>query len=524
MEVPASWVKRATWAGLAAAFLAAITPLRVVDLDIWHQMALFREAAARGWVPREDSFAYTPTRSPVVHHEWGHGAVLYLLTVSAGGGSAGLMALKYVLAAAIGVGCVGCALRRGADWQVVAWLGVLAIGLGRVGFTTLRAQVFTLLFLVVLLLLLEEDRRGRRWWIALWLPAYVVWLNLHAGFVVGLGLFGLYTAEQLLREWGRGAKIRELPRRAGHLAATLLAMAGLTMVNPYGFEYIPYLLDAIMLQRSLVPEWQPLWQQTGHPEILLLYGVSLLVVVYAVACRGIRQLPGLLAVLATGYLAVGHFRHLSLYAVVWLCYVPVYLRETDLERLVVQIGARHRRLLLGFWSLVIVLGVTWAVADHFWELRIPTVQDELEKGVPIYPAGAVGYLAEQGFSGNLMVPFEAGAFVSWKLYPDAKVSMDSRYEAAYLPGIVEENVQFYDAERDWQAVLDRYDTDAVLVPCWSPLGEMLVWGDQFERSAWPSGWRLVYRDDGYSVVARREVVPQLPITDRTGQPISASFP
>ena len=539
-DVPGRWVKRVTWVGLAAAFLASISPLRTADLDIWHQMALFRQALAQGWLPRDDTFAYTPTVSPVIHHEWGHGAVLYLLTVAAGTGAAGLMALKYLLSAAIAFGCVRCGLRRGADWQVVAWLGLVAIGLGRIGFTTLRAQVFTLLFLVLLLLLLEEDRRCRRWWIALWLPAYVLWLNIHAGFTVGLGLFALYTVEQALRELGQGTRTptegghrpkvgpgRLPPPRGhpvGHLVVTLLAMVGLMVVNPYGFEYVSYLWHAISLERPLVGEWRPLWEQPQHPETLLIYGVSLAVVIYAVAQRGVRGLPGLLAVLATAYLTARHVRHLSIYAVLWICYLPAYLKGTGLERLITDFGARRQRLLVCFWGLVAGAGLIWAVSNHFWQLRMPTTQDQREQGTPIYPAGAVAYLAEHEFSGNLLVPFDVGAFVSWRLYPDVKVSLDSRYEAAYPPGAVEESVRFYAGQRGWQAVLDRYDTDAVLVPCWSPLWEMPVAQRGGKEPGWPPGWHLVYRDDGYALFARSEIAASLPATDRTGEPIRASFP
>ena len=72
-----------------------------------------------------------------------------------------------------------------------------------------------------------------------------------------------------------------------------------------------------------------------------------------------------------------------------------------------------------------------------------------------------------------MVPFETGAFVSWKLYPAVKVSCDGRYEVAYPPAQVQELWDFYASQRDWQQILRRYPPDVVLVPrpnpwsiCW----------------------------------------------------------
>ncbi|MBN2475083.1 MAG: hypothetical protein JXB62_10780 [Pirellulales bacterium] len=525
-DLPDRWALWATWAGVAGTFLALLSQLRVVDLDMFHQMALFREALTQGWVPRDDVFAYTPTVSPVVHHEWGTGAVLYLVTVAAGTGAAGLMILKYLLAAATAGTCVGCARRRGADPWLIAWLAVPAMVIGRIGFTTIRAQVFTLLLLAVLLWLLDEDRRGRRWWIALWLPLFVLWLNLHAGFVVGFGLFGLHVVEQTLRALGQGATWRQLPRRVGHLAATGAAMVALLGVNPYGYKYVPYLLHAIGLERPLVAEWRPLWQMFSGSEILfpIVYAITLAVVVYAVACRGVRKLPGLLLVLAAAYLAARHFRHLSLYAVVWICYVPAYLEETGLERAVRQTAIRRKKPLTAFWLVVAVLGVIGAGANRFWQPRMPTAQGEEQPGVPVYPAGVVAYLAERGFSGNLMVPFDAGSFVSWKLFPKVKVSLDSRYEAAYPPEAADCSVRFYGAAPDWKAILRRDPTDAVLVARGCPLDAAFEAAcGQADPDA-PFDWRLVYRDDGFSLFARSDFAAGWPRVDRRGKPIPAGFP
>jgi hypothetical protein len=37
----------------------------------------------------------------------------------------------------------------------------------------------------------------------------------------------------------------------------------LTVVNPYGWDYVPYLWHALLLDRPLVEEWAPLWAAAG---------------------------------------------------------------------------------------------------------------------------------------------------------------------------------------------------------------------------------------------------------------------
>src|SRR5262249_37862685 len=71
-------VSRSTVATLALALLLVAGMAPFVDIDVWHEMSLFREALRAGWIPYIDRFAYTPTISPAVQHEWGAGAIAYL--------------------------------------------------------------------------------------------------------------------------------------------------------------------------------------------------------------------------------------------------------------------------------------------------------------------------------------------------------------------------------------------------------------------------------------------------------------
>jgi hemolysin-activating ACP:hemolysin acyltransferase len=157
------FLRRAIFFGLGAFFIGMISRLTIVDLDLYHQMALIREVYRLGYFPQVDLFSYLHTVRPLSHHEWGNGALIYLITVQSGLGTAGLMFLKYLLAAFVALGCFVFATRQGASLYVFSAFAPLGIGLGWCGFTTIRAQLFSICFLLVLLFLLEEDRKGKRW-------------------------------------------------------------------------------------------------------------------------------------------------------------------------------------------------------------------------------------------------------------------------------------------------------------------------------------------------------------------------
>lgn len=120
-----------------------------------------------------------------------------------------------------------------------------------------------------------------------------------------------------------------------------------------------------------------------------------------------------------------------------------------------------------------------------------------------------------------MVPFTAGAYVSWKLYPAVRVSLDERYEVAYPTQWIEEVVAFYNADPGWETTLTRYATDAVLVPWYSELNDLL--GDAPDYAGGRL-WRCVYRDDAFSIFVREGIGSRFPARDRRGDMIAPRLP
>jgi hypothetical protein len=290
---------------LVSCVLAAAST--VADPDMFHALALGREIATTGTVPLADAFAYTPTRTPVVHHEWLFGLLLHRVIATTG--VAGFMALKWGLHfLAIGL-VLAVARARGASVVTLAFLAPYGIGLAGLGMTTLRAQAVTLAGAAATLACTELDRRGSRRWMLPFAGLYVVWLNCHGGFLAGPAILACHAVEQALRR---------APTR--HLALLLAALAPLVLVNPWGAAYPAYLWDALRMDRGNIGEWRALG--TDHAWALPIWGLSLLVFVYAWLPDGLRAHAGWLLTALAAAAAYRHQRHLSLYALAWLAAVP----------------------------------------------------------------------------------------------------------------------------------------------------------------------------------------------------------
>lgn len=449
-----------------------------VDPDIFHSMSLAREAVRVGALPVHDVFAYTPTISPVVHHEWAWGFLLYGLSP---GGLAALQVLRILLFAGIAVGAVTVARMRGAT--PAAFVVVLpAVVMSWIGLTAVRAQVATLAFFTLWLGLVELDRRGDRRWIAPAIVSWVVWLNVHAGFVVGFGVLALHALEQGVRR-----------ERIGHLALLLVVLAALVVVNPYGLAYPRYLAVALPMDRSRIGEWGPIWR--ARPLAFATYAVSVAIAAWAIARSGARSARGWPLLAATAWLALRHERHVSLYAIAWCTQVPGYVARTELGRALDRMWRRPPTWAsIALAAYVVVAAAMTVAVRRPWQLAVPSRPGS---GLRFpYPVGAIEYLSKTNFGGNLMTPFTVGAFVTWKLAPKVKVSLDGRYEAAYPAALLAEHSEFYDARSGWPDMLDRYPTDVVLARRTAPVVAFLPTQTR---------WRLVYQDDEYVLFSRPDL-------------------
>jgi hypothetical protein len=472
-----------------AAFLFALIAYNFVDIDIWHQMALIRESLAAGHLLRQDPYAYTPTIRPWVDHEWGAGAIAYFAT--AWFGPRMILVIKFTAAFGTAAACVYCARLRGTDFRFVALCAPLAIFLMYLGFfATVRAQAYSFALTAVLLCLLEIDRRGTRTWIAPWLVLFPIWLNLHAGFVVGIAIIALHALEQ---------GCRRAPAR--HLLLVLFAMVPEVLINPYGSAYFHYLRRAVFMPRPYSPEWSS-FLTLGGP-LAIAFVTALLIGIYAALEAGWERAQGLPILLVTLIEGALHRKLMPLFAIAWLCYVPAYLQRTPFAAWWMAFCSRRRRFVSFACAFFACACVFAGLRQRPWRLFVPQ---------PLYPVGPVLYLQQQKFAGNLLVPFRVGAFISWKLYPAVKVSLDSRYEITYSDTVMKQIFDFYDGSPGWQVTLAAFPTDAVLFPKDAPVLSAFV----------STGWRRVYTDRQFEIYARPDLA--LPVDDWTGTAFEGTFP
>jgi hypothetical protein len=180
------------WVRIAVFLLLAVVVARTAaDVDLWGHVIFGRDIVQQREIPVTDTYSFTSDRA-WTNHEWLAEAVMYLSYRMMG--PAGLVTLRLLTIITIGL-LIRASIRTEhfaqAGRDTLIMLGVI-LTLPRT--QHVRPQLFSvLLFGVLLLVLTRADRGNRR---ALWFvpPLMAAWANLHGGWMVGLGTFGLWSA------------------------------------------------------------------------------------------------------------------------------------------------------------------------------------------------------------------------------------------------------------------------------------------------------------------------------------------
>jgi hypothetical protein len=473
-------------AWIAGAFVGARA---TADPDLWGHLRFGLDLARLGRLTAADPYSFTQDR-PWINHEW-LSELLDALTYRLAG-VPGLLLLKgAILATAFAL--LWSVVRRADERYRGFLLAAAIVGLGPVAMT-IRPQLWTILGLAVLIHILSFPTR-LRWLLVL----FVVWANLHGGWIVGAGVAGLWVL-------GRALDTRRI---AAHLpaAATVAAAIAATAINPYGWRLWAFLWSTVHMTREIA-EWRPLWE-IGEASFTWLWAMTVGVVLWSGFARWPKMtwatvFPvaglGLNALLVARLSPLFSEVALLATAAAWLSpaspETPLPAappaRDRDLKmRVIVDIfvaGAVSVTLLIGESRCLPFSGGTWA----------PDLV-------------AAGAFDPPDVQGRLVLPFDWGQYAIWHWGPRLRVSIDGRRETVYSDATITLQNAALDGRADGLAYLGRLRPEFV----WAPSAT----GAALRNWLTASGYRLDI-DTGRSFVATRLDLPRL----AGGTPKSSCFP
>jgi hypothetical protein len=468
--------------GIVALYLGVFTS-SAADPDLWGYLSFGRLFWEKGSFPYHDVFSYTPTKTIWIYHEWLTGLIFFTIYKIFGAG--GLQLFKYLLGMTT-VGLVyATAVGRKARPIFALLALILAGNLIKGGYSPIRAQIFTYFFFILSLYLLDSARTYNNWKYLWWLvPIELVWCNLHGGFVVGLGMIGLYS----LGEASSGRKY--LP-----YAVILLVASLVTIINPYGYEYWRYMAQAVLMPRPEIGEWQNVFSAVlpvGYRSSSVLYVIVFLISIPLILWHPKRDLTSGIVLSVTAIMGFLHIRHTIFFALAFGAYLPVVLTEFwESLKSDQEIVKRYSRFRMIGLTLIILI-VFFTVGSSFFRFVSGTPFD-LEASSKYYPVGAVEVIKKNNLKGNILPYFDWGEYLLWTLYPDCKVGMDGRYETVYGDEVCRDYFDFIFARENWRNILNKYPHHMVLVQSESKICSLL---------ANDPNWSLAYAGEGSALFLR----------------------
>ncbi len=469
--------------------IAVRTPL---DSDMWWHLRAGQTTWQQKGVLQRDIFSYTRFGEDWVNHSWLSQLVMY-----------GLYALGKFPALSLWVGLTAMVAMYVVYLQTEGAIFIRIASVFLSAFVSSvvwspRPQLFSILMFALTGWVLFRYRQGQRNSLIYLLPIFLLWSNLHGGYVLGIILIltqiaGLLlnqlTAEEDQVEQGW----QDLKRLSAWFAGCLLVV----LINPNGISMwrIPFQTVGVETLQDYITEWaSPDFHQPVQQVLLiLLFGL------YSAAAFSRRRLDGrdLMSVAVFGISALVARRNFGPFA---LTAAPVLSRHLDdIYREYRQIltlkspGLRRffefqkqsekslPSLLRTILNSILVVLLLFGTATKWLKV---SGQNFMDRVIPQYfPAQAASWIEENQPQGRMFNSYNWGGYLIWRL-SHTPVFVDGRTDLFGDP-VIKDWLSVVKVETEWEQVIEKWQINWVLIEPDQPLAEVLAC----------SGWDRIYQDE-----------------------------
>lgn len=349
----------------------------------------------RGSIPSVDPFSWTVHGQPWTLNSWGFNVVIaaaYRIF-----GLPGVALACASLVAAVGGMVLLLSRRLGASAVVASTLLMLTSPF-LIGWLSARPQLVDYVAVLALAMLLRDLVVGRAsaWSLVAIGVLTIVWVNLHAGALLGVAIVGATTVWVVAR--------RSTRHRSGWCLAALISVTASSLINPYGLDLITQTARVKGESTGIIDEWQHIDPANPTQMIMIVLGLVALAVA---ARRGDAAFAGALSVAV-----IGSVTAIRLLPILVLLALPVLSAMGSHPAVLGYLHSRRR--VLGPGAVVGVVAVLVMTISNLGHMGRPDPA--------IYPARVVQEIPR---SCRLFNSYLLGGFVLLER-PDVRVSLDSR--------------------------------------------------------------------------------------------------
>jgi len=466
-------------------FATAARPIS--DRDFWWHLKTGQYIADTKSIPHTDIFSTLRFGSEWVTHEWLSEVVMYLVFRAAG--LAGLIVLfALVIMLAFSTTYWRCLDRTNDPY--IAGLVTILCAAATIPTWGVRPQMFSLLFAGIFLAVLDRYRSNEKthlvWWLA---PLMVLWVNLHAGFAVGLALIAITIPGLILDARIRHKdSLNSIWMRIRRLCLSGLLSCAAVLLNPNGLRIYSYPFETLKsyAQMRYIQEWR---SPNFQDPMFLAFLILIVVTFCALTLSNKRPRPSeILILLATFAATLRSARNVPFFALVaapllasslwfWLSSYRSSKPHGSSSGPVISDKSGGVAVALN----VLVFVILPLIAAIFSVQHAMAKQQQVE--AENFPVAAVEFIKSHNVPQPIYNEYHWGGYLIWKLHPQYRVYIDGRADV-YGDAFIEEFFTVHDGERSWRTVLDKHGIRTVLVEPNTAIASLLredpAWQKVFE--------------------------------------------
>jgi len=455
--------------------LFALAVRGVSDPDLWWHLRTGQLIVESHHIPHLDPYSFTRAGQPWINHEWLSEVAIYVVNRLAGWGGL-IVAFAMIIAIGLWIVYLRCPGRPYIAGIFTLWSATASAPIWGV-----RPQMFSLLLASIFLLILERSDKHPR--LLLWtVPLTVVWVNLHAGYLVGIGQMILFLAGNVL-EVASSQNWKQAAPQLRRLALALGACLAVVPLNPNGIQMYRYPLETLRSRsmQTYVDEWlSPNFHQAK--ELPFLFMLLAVLLALGLSARRLRARE-LLLLVATMWLALHSVRHIPIFVLVA---VPMLSASAQF-----WLEERGTRPWLGSTTrsprsprrLVNAMILAAFVVFTIVRMRV-VIRDQPKTEAQHFPAAAVSFLTRERPPGPILNNYNWGGYLIAKMYPQYRVFIDGRADL-YGDSFMDDFYATYHLTDGWERPIMQWQIQTILLPPDAPLVTAL-------RSR--PGWKQIYAD------------------------------
>lgn len=477
----------------ATLVFGCIFPRMVQDSDTaWH-LATGRLVFSLKAIPTTDPWSFSADGIAWLNISWLFDVIIGLFDRIVG--PYGIAIFTIIIAAATVNIAVRLSLKTGGDVLSALIIVGLAVSLLFGGINP-RPQIITYMFTVATLLLAENIRaEARGWHVIVGAVISVLWVNMHGGFALGIGIIAVAALDAILKKHSESAV---------SLLATTVLMSVVTLINPLGI----HVWDAVWRTGSSqllghINEWRHLFS----PADSYVYVIMLAVFATSIRNRQALALYDWIVMALSFAMAIMAVRNVP---VMSLMLIPAASRAVAAEikkhKLANERSAIYSDLLeanshkwwqAGLASVSILLLLVIAPVRHvIWPKEAAPFDGAL------FPVKAIEYVASHFPGTPVFNHYDFGG--AFDLYSNIGVKhfIDGRAETAFPWHVTRDYLEFADQEygwqgNGWQGMLWERKIKIIMLPLKDPMVKTLM--DS-------RGWELAYADEKAVVLVKTGLI------------------